>query len=79
MRYGSDEVQCPLGLFGISREATYAAEFVFKFFYEADIAAPVWCVIKPLCLGVAMATCWHVEYVSFVLKKVYFFSFLFFL
>jgi hypothetical protein len=51
----------------------------YQVFYEADIAAPVWCVIKPLCLGVAMATCWHVEYVSFVLKKVYFPGFLFFL
>ena len=29
------------------------------------------------CLEVTMATCWHVEYVSFVLKNVYFSSFRF--
>lgn len=27
------------------------------------------------CLEVTMATCWHVEYVSFVLKKCIFFQF----
>ena len=71
MRFNA--LQC---LFGISREATYAAEFVFKFFYEADIAAPVWCVIKPLVFRSRngyMLVCW----ISLICSKKGIFSRLF--
>lgn len=72
----SNALQC---LFGISREATYAAEFVFKFFLRGRYSRSSLVCYKTVVFRSRNGYMLAVEYVSFVLKKAYFPSFSFFL